>query len=138
MDDAVSSMPRRGRRLGAVLALGVLGGAAILAMGLGASTNADQTPHKVTLCHATDSYTNPYVSVTVDYNAVVLGGHGNHDGPVFDPAIQGRKWGDIIPAFNFGDGNQFPGMNLDAVGQAILESGCTLVPSTTTITSPPA
>ena len=90
----------------------------------------------MTLCHATDSYTNPYVSVTVDFNAVVLGGHGGHDGPVFDPQVQGRKWGDIIPAFDFGPGNQYPGMNLDAVGQAILASDCTLVPSTTTITTP--
>ena len=134
--DHASVEPRRGRRFALVLGLMALGTSAIWGMGIASSASGDQTPHKVTLCHATDSYTNPYVSVTVDFNAVVLGGHGSHDGPVFDPSIQGRKWGDIIPAFDFGPGNQYAGMNLDAVGQQILGSGCLFVPSTTTITIP--
>ena len=110
----------------------VLVASAIWGMGIASSASGDQKEHKVTLCHSTDSYTNPYSLVTVDFNSVMLGGHGSHTGPVFDPAVQGGTWGDIIPAFDFGDGNQYAGMNLDAVGQGILDSGCTVVPSTTT------
>ncbi|HEY5155885.1 MAG TPA: hypothetical protein VIJ47_14185 [Acidimicrobiales bacterium] len=132
MEHAVFEMSRR-RQLGSVVALMVLGASAIWGMGIASSASA--TDHKVTLCHATDSYTNPYVSVTVDYHSVVNGGHGNHDGPVFDPSVQGRKWGDIIPAFDLGPGAQYAGMNLDAVGQTILTSDCSVVPSTTTVTT---
>jgi hypothetical protein len=122
---------RRMRRWSAV----VLGASALCGIVAVSSANADQTDHKVTLCHATDSHTNPYVSVTVDYHAVVNGGHGNHDGPVFDPSIQ-TKWGDIIPSFDFGPGAQYPGMNLDDSGQAILANGCSVLPGTTTTTGP--
>src|SRR5215468_2094575 len=54
--------------------------------------------HKVTLCHATDSHSNPYVRITVDVAAVLHNGHDGHNGPVFYPAIpKHTKWGDIIP-----------------------------------------
>jgi TolB protein len=38
-------------------------------------------PQRITLCHATGSATNPYVEITVNYNAV--DGHG-HEGHAFD------------------------------------------------------
>ena len=78
--------------------------------------------------------TNPYVSVTVDYHSTVKAGHGDHDGPVYVDGITG-KWGDIIPAFDFGDGASFPGQNLDAGGQDLLDRGCGVVPATTSTTS---
>ena len=121
------------RRLGVVLIV-VLSASAIAGTLAASSASADQKGHEVTLCHATDSYTNPYVSISVDYHSVVNGGHGTHDGPVFDPSIQ-TKWGDIIPAFDFGPDAQYGGMNLDAAGQVVLDNGCSVVPPTTTTTS---
>ena len=111
------------------VALGVVGAAAVCGVMLVSST-AGAEAHKVTLCHATDSVTNPYVSITVDYHSIEHKGHGGHEGPVYFPGIEG-KWGDVIPSYDFGDGHAYPGMNL-ADGQALLDSGCTTVPDTTT------
>ena len=50
--------------------------------------------------------------------------------------IKGWKhtdWGDIIPAFDFGPGEQYDGMNIPA-GQAILDNGCELPVEETTTT----
>lgn len=69
---------------------------------------------KVTLCHATASRTNPYVTITVDAASVTRRGHDGHTGPVF-PA---DGWGDIIPPFG-----TYPGLNWPA-GQTLLASGC--------------
>jgi hypothetical protein len=81
---------------------------------------------KVTLCHATSSRTNPYVTVTVDKSAVLSGGHGTHRGPLFPAA----GWGDIIPPFD-----AYPGLNWPA-GQAILDNGC-VVPANPPAPPPP-
>jgi hypothetical protein len=35
--------------------------------------------HKITLCHATGSRTNPYVLITVSVNATTANGHGRHE-----------------------------------------------------------
>jgi hypothetical protein len=108
-----------------------------------AATPATNDLHKVTICHRTNSVTNPYVIETVDV-ASVDGDAGNdngkgdhlldHLGPVFDvnnpppPPHNGDQWGDIIPPF-FDDGvtlTGFPSLNWDADGQAIFENGCNL------------
>ena len=97
--------------------------------------------HTVTICHRTNSVTNPYVQITVD-EASVDGNAGNdngqgdhlldHLGPVFDvnnpppPPHNGDQWGDIIPPF-YSDGSTptgYPSLNWDAAGQAIFENGC--------------
>ena len=54
---------------------------------------------KVTICHATNSETNPYNKITVSVSAVTDGGHRNHTGPVWYPGAKdaGVRWGDIIP-----------------------------------------
>jgi hypothetical protein len=97
--------------------------------------------HQVTICHRTNSVTNPYVVITVD-EASVDGDAGNdngqgdhlleHLGPVFDvnnpppPPHNGDQWGDIIPPF-YSDGSTptgYPSLNWDAEGQAIFENGC--------------
>ena len=101
---------------------------------------ASATPaRKVTICHATSAASNPYVTPTVDMSSVDeannwdWNGHGDHEGPVFDPATmqQGDKWGDIIPPFTYTFIKKgkvvtvdFPGYNWSAEGQAIYNNGC--------------
>ena len=69
------------------------------------------TEHKVTLCHATGSATNPYVMITVDYHAL-QNGHT-------------AAKGDIIPPTTI-NGVTYSG-NWDAAGQAIFNNGCQAV-----------
>jgi hypothetical protein len=97
--------------------------------------------HQVTICHRTNSVTNPYVIITVD-EASVDGDEGNdkgkgdhlleHLGPVFDannpppPPPNGDQWGDIIPPF-YSDGVTLTGyssLNWNAAGQALFENDC--------------
>jgi hypothetical protein len=97
--------------------------------------------HIITLCHATDSYSNPYITESVDIASPLFQGHDGHDGPVFYAAIpKGTKWGDIIPAFDFGPDAQYAGKNWTDAGQAIQANDCTApdaIPTTTTSTTPP-
>lgn len=74
---------------------------------------------KVTLCHATSSQSNPYVSITVAYPSVQFNGHNGHNG----------HEDDIIPAFP-----GYPGKNLNKA--SLLQTDCN-VPVTTTTTVPP-
>ena len=97
--------------------------------------------HKVTICHRTNSVTNPYVKITVD-EASVDGAEGNdkgqgdhlleHLGPVWDantsysPPHNGDQWGDIIPPF-YSDGVTLTGyssLNWNAAGQALFANKC--------------
>jgi hypothetical protein len=115
----------KGRASFSILA-GIALAASAFAFSGGAATAAAQ---KVTICHRTNSDTNPYVQISPAAQGV-LNGHAGHDDPrIWAPGLkaQGLKWGDIIPAF--GD---FPGLNLDktggfdgtTTGEEILENGC--------------
>lgn len=123
------------RKAGIMLAaaVGVLG--TTLAAGLSPAAATMPPDHKVTICHATHSVTNPYVEITVDIasSGYVRGGHADHTGPV--PAspddlaqfkADGVHWGDVIPAYTYGDFS-YPGLNNTDVGLSLLENGC-LVP----------
>jgi hypothetical protein len=110
--------------------------------------------HKVTICHRTNSVTNPYVVITVDYSGADgglvhdngNGDHTDHLGPVFDannpppPPHNGDQWGDIIPPFSWpGDANHaggsFPGYNWSDAGKLIWRSDCVAEVTTTTSTT---
>lgn len=100
----------------------------------------------VTICHRTNSITNPYVQETVAASSVD-GDNGNdngqgdhlleHTGPVFDVNTtyptphNGDQWGDIIPPFDTNNASyDNPQTSLNwvdnATGQAIWNNGCNL------------
>lgn len=87
-----------------------LGGMLLVAsVAIPAAHAASATPAKVTICHATSSAKNPYVTITVSVASVGGGGRGDHL----------LHAGDIIPPVN-GHG----GLNWDATGTAVYAGGC--------------
>lgn len=94
----------------------------------------------ITVCHATNSDTNPYevnspsMSSIKDANGIVSNGHGTHLGPVWTATLKKDKvdWGDIIPSFSYDyvDASgvtktvSYEGLNWDAWGQEIWGNGC--------------
>lgn len=92
--------------------------------------------HKIDICHAASSETNPYTVNNVDMNSTV-GGHDDHDGPLWYPGIKDdlgpNSWGDIIPPFPYGDGESYLGKNWTAEGQAIWNNGCVIPSSSITV-----
>jgi hypothetical protein len=107
---------------------------AVVALSAGAfafvGASADAAANKVTICHRTNSDTNPYVEISPSANGVLHGHAAHHDDPfVWTPTLKssGQKWGDIIPAFD-----DFPGLNLTTeggydgttTGAEILANGC--------------
>ncbi len=108
-----------------------------LGMGTAVATPGGQPGNEdnVTICHRTNSVTNPYVVITVDQSSVDgdLGnnkGRGDHFaehlGPVFDPEadypkpMSGDEWGDIIPPIE----GIHDGLNWTPEGIAFYENGC--------------
>ena len=94
---------------------------------------------KITICHRTNSATNPYVVITVSVNAAdgIAGNSGNeadhfgeHPGPLassLEVAQQLKadhvEWGDIIPPIPGVHG----GLNWTLEGQAMFNNGCAFV-----------
>lgn len=136
--------PKRGRtlrNLAIVAAMATLstGGAVVFA----GSAHSDVVS-KVTICHRTNSNSNPYVEITPNVSGVLDGHAKKHQGPVWNPTLKKQhiKWGDIIPAFDYdlGQGTQhFDGQNVDTPeGAQILANGCeipnTVSPEDPTVT----
>ena len=76
---------------------------------------------KVTICHRTNSRTNPYNQIVVSQESAI-DGHAAHRGPIFAPGVE--DWGDIIAPIRPGlpAGRNWP------EGRAILENGCEVQP----------
>jgi hypothetical protein len=103
----------------------------------GTSTKAlEEENDKVTICHRTNSVTNPYVRITVSSSSIYkTKGHYGHDeiydgNHVFDSTVDypnNRKdWGDIIPADPTGK-NRWAPLNMTALGKTIYDgtvAGC--------------
>jgi hypothetical protein len=124
-------------------ALGALSVAALVgsSLAIAATTASGDPAANVTICHRTNSVSNPYTMPTVDESAVDgdtgndngQGDHTTHTGPVFDfnnpppPPHNGDQWGDIIPPFDE-NGNPrpegAPTLNWNAAGQAIFNNDC--------------
>jgi hypothetical protein len=118
------------------LAAGLAGvGAALLLLAAGPALGTPEVDgaHTVTICHRTASDSNPYVEDEVDVASILdAHGHGGHTGPVWvESHPKHEDWGDIVPAFDLGPGEQFAGLNaLD--GAAILAGRCAIPGATTT------
>ena len=133
MNALVKSLSARFRY---VLITFVLGFSQLLPlMSMRASAERDHTPPpptpKITICHRTDSASNPYEKNTVDESSADGIGNGDHylehQGPIATSTAVAqalkddhKKWGDIIPPLD----NFHSGLNWDAVGQAIYNNNC--------------
>jgi hypothetical protein len=91
---------------------------------------------KVTICHRTNSTTNPYVRITVAASSIYKNaGHYSHDeiyngNHVFDATVDypnnKKDWGDIIPADPTGK-NRWAPLNMTTLGKKIYDgtvAGC--------------
>lgn len=87
---------------------------------------------EVTICHGTNSDTNPYQPETPSAVGVGTnsgnGDHGTHTGPIWNSTLKANQiaWGDIIPPFTDTNGRSFPGLNWTAAGQLIYAAGCNI------------
>lgn len=127
-------------RTGHVFALAAVTSLALISLptagfaaGSGQGASKGNSNGKQTICHATNSNTNPYVVETPNKNGDV-DGHAKHTGPIWDPTLKARhiSWGDIIPPFtynNHGVTAQFPGLNWTTDGQAWFANNCKQPPS---------
>ena len=103
----------------------------------GSNKNVEEADNdKVTLCHRTNSITNPYVRITVAASSVYKNaGHYGHDEiydghHVFDSSVtypnNKKDWGDIIPADSTGK-NRWAALNMTTLGKKIYDGtveGC--------------
>ena len=103
----------------------------------GTNTKAlEEENDKVTICHRTNSVTNPYVKITVAASSIYKNaGHYGHDEiydghHVFDSTVNypnnKKDWGDIIPADPTGK-NRWAPLNMTTLGKAIYNgtvAGC--------------
>jgi uncharacterized repeat protein (TIGR01451 family) len=87
----------------------------------------------ITICHANDSDTNPYI-INTPARSADAGGHAGHTGPIWHLGLKADHitWGDIIPPFDYAGGH-FDGLNWGTIGQAFYAHDCELVLSATLV-----
>lgn len=138
------------RRAGIFAALGIASFVAGVVLVLAPGAQAAQG-EKVTICHRTNSVTNPYTVNSVSVSAIdgsKKNDHSHHLGPVFDfsdpgqytPPFSGDEWGDIIPPHAV-NGNVGQNWDVEAweggpTGAEIHAAGCQEPPETTTTAGP--
>jgi LPXTG-motif cell wall-anchored protein len=126
---AARHLAQSSRKPAQALALGSAVTVAVLSVpGVGFAASRGNSNDKQTICHGTNSNTNPYVVITPNKNGDV-DGHAKHVGPIWTPTLKDQHiaWGDIIPPFdynNHGTPAHYPGLNWDATGQAWFANGC--------------
>ncbi len=115
------------------LVLAITGGGIVVGSAWSGTQGDEQ---KVTICHATNSESNPYVVNTPAIDSIVKGeGHDGHNGPIWAAGDKAADitWGDIIPKFDYsgvtGDiySGHYPGKNWTNEGQDIYSDGCQIV-----------
>ena len=80
---------------------------------------------KVTICHSTSSFSNPYVSESPNANSTQLEGHEGHTGKLFNGVDEG--WGDIIPDVADDGVTPVTPMNFGVAGKYLLAHDCEVV-----------
>jgi hypothetical protein len=118
--------------------------ATMLTAGAAPASATPPPDHKVTICHATNSATNPYVEITVDIasSGFVKAGHADHTGPVPTTIAEvqamkanGTSWGDVIPAYHYDPANfDYPGLNWDQTGMDLVANHCAIPQEPRTVT----
>ncbi len=126
--------------------LGVAMSSSAHATNSGYSNWGDDNGQKYTICHRSDSVTNPYIRERVDISAIDgIGGSdhfGQHKGPLASSqavaqALKSshKKWGDIIPPTPINPA----GLNWTPVGQAMWANDCNYAKvATASVTTIPA
>jgi hypothetical protein len=88
----------------------------------GARQRARAPQPKVTICHRTNSRTNPYNEIRVSVESLIKQGHLTHTGPIFSEDVE--EWGDIIPPIP----PDLPGGMNWPEGQPVLNNSCEVPP----------
>ncbi|HET6877439.1 MAG TPA: hypothetical protein VFH38_07905 [Jatrophihabitans sp.] len=138
-DNDSSRGKRRGYLIGFAATLGV---AAAIVTPVVVDSSAVPAA-KVTVCHRTDSETNPYVKIVVSANAAYHGHYLKHQGDgVWSPTHPKKpKWGDIIAPFTYRGQSYQLNYSDNAAGKTIFDNGCSVtapVPSSSVPGSGPA
>jgi len=109
----------------AVAFVALIAASAVSGMPIGAVGHRSTGGDRVTICHRTDSETNPYVRVTVTASSTDVDGHEDHTGSVwFNGHPKEPKWGDIIPPTDDDRDASVTPLNWNAAGQAIWHNNC--------------
>jgi hypothetical protein len=98
---------------------------ALVGLPLVASAKPSSGGHPITICHRTDSETNPYVRKTVDASSTDVAGHEGHTGSLwYNGHPKEPKWGDIIPPTDDDVDFAVTPLNWSTMGQAMWHNNC--------------
>ena len=100
------------RDSGRAFAVMAVGGSVVVSGALLVGPAIATPSQNFTICHATNSDSNPYRVITVNTSSIeeannslakLYNGHGDHDGLLWNADLKGShvKWGDIIGPFEY-------------------------------------